>query len=80
MWHMVFPLQLRLDIENFQISGPTTSTLTIGKRVVKTGVITNDGTVPVNEFTRCLTDTFVVSNTDGPGPPAICGINSGEHS
>ena len=38
------------------------------------------GGVAVNRFTQCSTDTFSVSNPDGPNPPAICGTNSNEHS
>ena len=29
--------------------------------------------------TRCLIDTFQVTNPGGPTPPTICGTNSGEH-
>ncbi len=79
--HVLFALpQLRLDFQSFSITGPTTNTVTVTKRLAKTGVVTNTGTVGLSEFTQCLTDTFSVSNSDGPNPPAICGVNTGEHS
>ena len=77
---MSLMLQLRLDFVNFVISGPSTSTATTTKLVKNAGVVGADGTIPVTDFTRCLTDTFSVTNPDGPSPPSICGINTGEHS
>ena len=77
---LVLKFQLRLDFVNFAISGPSTSTETSTKLVKNSGVVGADATVEVTDFTRCLTDTFSVTNPDGPNPPAICGINTGEHS
>ena len=56
------------------------STVVVTKRIKNAGVVGDGGTVPVTEFTQCLTDTFSVSNPDGPSPSPICGVNTGEHS
>ncbi len=72
--------QLRLDFSNFIITGPSTVTTSVTKRVKNSGTIGDTGTIPATAFTRCLTDTFSVSNPDGTSPPQICGINTGEHS
>ena len=52
----------------------------VTKRIKNAGVVASGGTVPVTDFTQCLTDTFSVTNPDGPNPPTICGTNTGEHS
>ncbi len=72
--------QLRLDLLPFVISGPTTVTLSVTKRVKNSGTIGEAGTIPASAFTQCLTDTFSVTNPNGFSPPTICGTNSGEHS
>ncbi len=76
--------QIRLDFESFTITGPTTITNSIAKRVAKSGVVNGetigDGVASVADFGNCRTDTFSVTNPDGPSPPTICGVNSGEHS
>jgi len=62
----------------------------------KSGVVTKSGTSQqvskmasyvfmINIYVKaaasqCQTDTFSVSNSNGPAPPVICGTNSGEHS
>ncbi len=73
-------LQLRLDFNNFVITGPNTLTDAVANRKEMSGVVAPGGGVAVNRFTQCSTDTFSVSNPDGPNPPAICGTNSNEHS
>ncbi len=81
-------LQIRLDFMTFTISGPSTLTSSVAKRLPKSGVITNADvatTTPaplksVANMGQCLTDTFSVTNPDGPSPPTICGVNTGEHS
>ncbi len=75
-----FIFQLRLDFQSFSISGPSTNTASVTKRLLNSGVVAPAGAVKVSQFTQCLTDTFSVSNSDGPNPPTICGINTGEHS
>ena len=76
-----FPvLQLRLDLMNFVITGPTTSTLTITKQKAQSGVVNAAGDQAVAAATQCQTDTFSVTNPGGATPPTICGINTGEHS
>ncbi len=86
-------IQLRLDFDTFVISNPSTSTEVVTNRRPNGGNIDananaddNDGDgnpdpiVQLTAFGQCLTDTFSVSNPDGPSPPTICGTNSGEHS
>ncbi len=79
--------QLRLDFDNFMIAGPSMATATTLLRKVNSGDATAKATNPLaasvvklSAFGQCLTDRFSVSNPDGPNPPTICGINSGEHS
>ncbi len=72
--------QLKLEFDNFVISGPSTGTVTVTSRVARSGVVANGGTVPVCDFTRCMTDTFSVTNPGGARPPTICGTNTKEHS
>ncbi len=62
------------------ITGPNTLTDAVANRKEMSGVVAPGGGVAVNRFTQCSTDTFSVSNPDGPSPPAICGTNSNEHS
>jgi len=67
--------QMRLDFNTFIISGPSTSTLSIGK--VIEGELNAKGSLACARG-QCQTDTFsVVSNS--VTPPVICGTNSGEH-
>lgn len=71
--------QLRLDFDQFVITGPSSDTNSIGKAV--DGVIrqANAKGNAVTPATQCLTDTFQVSNPGGAAPPVICGTNTGEH-
>merc|ERR1712226_364699 len=70
--------QLRLDFDQFQITGPTSDTNTVGKAV--DGVIRHSSSgKSVVLASRCLTDTFQVTNPGGSSPPMICGLNTGEH-
>ncbi|XP_040572541.1 uncharacterized protein [Lepeophtheirus salmonis] len=62
--------QLRLDFTTFDITGPSTNTISVGK---------NAALKEVTNEQRCLTDTFAVTNPGGASPPVICGMNSGEH-
>ncbi len=83
-----FVLQIRLDFDTFTISGPSTVSTSVAKRLPRSGILNNmpvATTAPaplisVAEMTNCLTDTFSVTNPGGPSPPTICGVNSGEHS
>ncbi len=72
--------QLRLDFDMFSITGPSRDAVAVAKRIAKSGVVAPGGTVSVTAVTQCLTDTFSVTNGDGPSPPVICGVNTGEHS
>lgn len=70
--------QLRLDFNNFVITGP--STLTTSQIVTLNGAAITGVAAPVASTfaTRCLTDTFSVTG-NGQSPPVICGINTGYH-
>ncbi len=70
---------LRLDFNTFNIAGPSTSTVVIGK-ALNGQPATVANAVPFSSSTRCLTDTFTVTVPGGPAPPEICGLNTGEHS
>ena len=65
--------QLRLDFETFVITGPATLTASVNKLIGGTG---GDG-LEGNLVTRCLSDTFGVSNA--PNIPTLCGTLTGEH-
>ena len=80
---MVISFQLRLDFDTFSIAGPATNTenelFVLAGAPVKSVGPANTG-ISANFNTRCLTDTFSVTNNGGITPPTICGTNSGEHS
>ena len=59
----------------FVISGPSTSSASVGKMIAGNFVDT-DG-IAVTDATQCLTDTFTITNQ--VTVPRICGINSGYH-
>ncbi len=67
--------QLRLDFDQFVISGPSTQ-----GGVATSNLDVENGLISFSPATACLTDTFAVSNGDGIAPPTICGTNTGEHS
>ncbi len=67
-----------MDFSTFVISGPSTSTVSVGKSAF--GIVDAGGAKKVTTATQCLTDLFAVTNPSGASPPAICGINTGEHS
>ena len=71
-------LQLRLDLDTFVITGPTTSSTVPGNLLVLNGEANTAG-VASGYVGQCLTDTFSVTN-GGSSAPTICGTNSGEHS
>lgn len=68
--------QLRLDFDRFQISGP--STITVSVIGILNGQASNAGTAN-SEVGQCNTDRFQVSSGSGIGPPVICGMNTGQH-
>ena len=61
--------QLRLDFVNFNIAGPATNTDVIANLIAGQQVQKNNGGIPAALSTRCLTDTFTVTNPGGPTPP-----------
>ncbi|XP_059097782.1 uncharacterized protein LOC131892064 [Tigriopus californicus] len=70
--------QLRLDFNQFMITGPSTSTVSVSAH--RGGVIGAPGAATaISLASRCLTDTFSVLSPSGQSPPTICGINTGEH-
>lgn len=68
--------QLRLDFDQFIITGPSTVTLSL---ITIKGGQPAAGGQDSNLAGACLTDTFSVSSPSGCAPPSICGTNSGEH-
>lgn len=70
---------MRLDFLNFMLTGPSTSSQSVGKTT--NGVIDGAGAALYTTATQCLTDTFTVSGpaTGTNQPPTICGTNTGEH-
>lgn len=74
--------QLRLDFETFVITGPSTGSDTQASDGKATMGIVGSGAAAgkdINKASKCLTDSFTVTNPSGSSPPTICGINSGEH-
>eukprot|EP00095_Tigriopus_kingsejongensis_P007417 snap_masked-scaffold905_size83035-processed-gene-0.11 protein:Tk07417 transcript:snap_masked-scaffold905_size83035-processed-gene-0.11-mRNA-1 annotation:"hypothetical protein DAPPUDRAFT_311633" len=69
--------QMRLDFEQFTISGPSTSRDVVGTFMF--GEIAFGGGGSYTTSSQCLTDSFTISNPSGAAPPTICGINTGEH-
>ncbi len=73
--------QLRLDFNQFVITGPSTDTTTESMLKVINGQVVAEGAKTVSTASQCCTDSFSVSNPGGgASPPTICGINTGEHS
>jgi len=66
--------QIRLDFSTFIISGPSTSSVSVG---LMTAGNFNPGGKEVTDGTQCLTDTFTITNQ--VTVPMICGINTGYH-
>ena len=73
----IFQFQLRLDLNTFVITGPTTVIVSAGAGAGGSTV----GAVGLafNSATNCLTDQFSVTGVSGALPPVICGTNSGYH-
>jgi len=66
--------QMRLDFSNFVISGPATTTVSVG--LMLAGQFNPAGKA-ASDTTQCRTDTFSITNQQSV--PQICGINSGYH-
>lgn len=67
--------QIRLDFSTFVITGPSTTTLSVGKMI--SGQTNLAAGKEVGDVTQCLTDTFTITNQNTV--PVICGTNSGFH-
>ncbi len=67
--------QIRLDFNTFVISGPATTTVTIGK--VVGGELTLATGTAVAEAGQCQTDTFSVGSQNNL--PVLCGTLTGQH-
>ena len=68
-------LLLLLNSSTFVITDPSTATASVGKML--SGQANLAGGVEVGDVTRCLTDTFSITNQNTV--PVICGTNSGFH-
>eukprot|EP00095_Tigriopus_kingsejongensis_P008922 maker-scaffold279_size225217-snap-gene-1.24 protein:Tk08922 transcript:maker-scaffold279_size225217-snap-gene-1.24-mRNA-1 annotation:"hypothetical protein DAPPUDRAFT_311633" len=72
--------QLRLDFDQFVISGPSTLSLALDAVTKLTKGQPNPlGLLSYTAAGQCLTDTFTATDPGGCSPPSICGINTGEH-
>lgn len=71
--------QLRLDFNQFVITGPSSSTQSVGQGIVGSIAQTVGSGAVHTPASQCLTDTFQVTNPGGTSPPTICGLNTGEH-
>lgn len=68
--------QLRLDFERFQITGPSTSVISVVK--ILNGQPFGAG-VANSDASQCNVDRFQVSSGSAVIPPRICGDNTGQH-
>ena len=66
---------LLLNSSTFVITGPATTTLSVGKMI--SGQTNLAAGKEVGDVTQCLTDTFTITNQNTV--PVICGTNSGFH-
>ncbi|TRY71623.1 hypothetical protein TCAL_16162 [Tigriopus californicus] len=71
---------LRLDFNQFTITGPSTSTLTEVALLNGSPVGPTGSGVAASVGSQCLTDSFSVTDSTGGSPPTICGVNTNEHS
>ena len=65
------------DFSNFVITGPSTSTVSVGTMLTGEFVDTVANGEQVTDGTQCLTDTFSITNQ--VSVPVICGTNTGYH-
>ena len=72
--------QLRLDLIDFVIAGPSTSTEEAFKVLNGNVAIKGNDRKSASISTVCNVDTFSIGGTFSQGPPTICGTNTGEHS
>ncbi len=73
--------QLRLDFTTFSIAGPSTATTSTA--MILNGIaidVLAVNAVPASVATRCLLDSFAVTNAAGRSSDIICGVNTGQHS
>lgn len=63
--------KLRIDFEQFELSGPFEDTAV---NVVDTAVKNLHSIVG-----DCNEDSITIKSAEGPAPPVICGMNTGEH-
>ena len=71
--------QIRLDLDTFIITGPSTAVTTNALMVELGGMIraVNGGKI-FTQRTNCATDTFSIGNA--PSVPVVCGTLTGDHS
>ena len=70
--------QIRLDLDTFIITGPSTAVTTNAVMVELGGMIraANGGKI-ITQRTNCATDTFSIGNA--PSVPTLCGTLTGDH-
>lgn len=70
--------QIRLDFNNFVLSGPDGGTVTTTK--ILNGLPAGSvNAIAARPATQCNVDSFSVTNPTGKAPAVLCGINTGEH-
>lgn len=70
--------QIRLDLDTFVITGPSTAVTTNGEMLNDGGALRegNSGKI-YTQRTNCATDTFSIGNA--PSVPVVCGTLTGDH-
>merc|ERR1719225_2608150 len=70
--------QIRLDLDTFIITGPSTATVTSTVMVELAGMVrAANGGKQYTQRTNCATDTFSIGNA--PSVPVLCGTLTGDH-
>ena len=71
--------QIRLDLDTFIITGPSTAVTTNTLQIVLGGMLRAvNGGKQYTQRTNCATDTFSIGNA--PSVPVLCGTLTGDHS
>ncbi|XP_059097249.1 uncharacterized protein LOC131891638 [Tigriopus californicus] len=70
--------QMRLDFNQFVITGPSTSSISTGTQIY--GLVNALGsTLAISRASQCLTDSFSILGSSSTPIPVICGTNKGQH-
>ena len=61
---------MRLDFDSFTLTGPSTASISEVK--ISNGAPAQTNSVSASFMSRCLTDTFSITNTGGYNPRYVC--------